>query len=104
LKKKIRKKSLFLIFWENILSECRLLMKLRGETKTWTHQKEWDHESELIVDFWIPAEFRCQVPLFPSWALPPQGQGLSHWIQLLAVSPYQTWLHIGGMGFFGESV
>jgi hypothetical protein len=32
--KGIRKKISFLIFWENILSECRLLMKLRGETKT----------------------------------------------------------------------
>jgi hypothetical protein len=32
--KGIRKKFIFLIFWENILSECRLLMKLHGETKT----------------------------------------------------------------------
>ncbi len=82
------KKISFLIFWENILSECELLMKLRGETKTGTHKKEWDHESELIADFWSLAEFRCGVPLFPCWALPTQGQGLSHWIQLLEVSPY----------------
>jgi hypothetical protein len=41
------------------LRECRLLVKLRWETKTWTQEKEWND------DFWSPAAFRCQVPLFP---------------------------------------
>jgi hypothetical protein len=44
------------------LRECRLLVKLRWETKTWTQEKEWNH------DFWSPAAFRCQVPLFPCWS------------------------------------
>jgi hypothetical protein len=46
------------------LSECRLLMKLRRETKAWTQQKEWNQKSELIVHFWRPAAFWCRVPLF----------------------------------------
>jgi hypothetical protein len=84
------------------LRECRLLVKLRWETKTWTQEKEWNHDFWSPAAFrcqvplfpcrspaafrcqvplfpcWSPAAFRCQVPLFPCWALPPQRQGLPH--------------------------
>jgi hypothetical protein len=43
---------------------------------------------DVINDGIVKAARTCN-PLCPvCWALPPQGQALSHWIQLLKVLPY----------------
>ncbi len=78
---------------------------MRGEIKTWTQQKEWDHESELIADFWSPAAFRSRVPLFLCWALPaPTGTGTIALDPTFGSFTLLELFHIRGIGFFGESV
>jgi len=50
---------------------------------------------------WLRMHLKCEISGQKTcWALPPQGQGLSHLIQLLEVLPYQNQFHITELVFF----
>jgi hypothetical protein len=72
----------------------RLAPSLHGMTSYWLHENSIPN---IGCDYFWPGLIalpKNTPPIMKSnyggvyWALPPQGQGLSHWIQLLEVLPY----------------